>query len=142
MCPFTSQNALLFPELPFYFVELPFHFLELPFYFSEVPFCFPGLPFSFPKVPLCYQEMPLCVSKMLYYFLELFFSFPEKPSFYLLYVAFSKNSFFPADCTFSSSCSELLRETIFTLPLFCLLFKLFIDQLMMHCILLVFPFKK
>ena len=134
-CPFIPWTALLF-------CRIALSFFRITLLFSEVPFCFLGLPFSFPKVLLCLQEVPLCVSKMLYCFLELFFSFPEKPSFYLLYVPFSKNSFFPANCTFSSSCSELLRETIFVLPLFCLLFKLFIDQLMVHCILLVFPFKK
>ena len=80
MCPVTSQNALLFPELPFYFPELPFHFSELPFYFSKVPLCFP-------EVPFCFSKMPYC-------FLELRFSFPEVPSIYLLYVSFSNNSFF------------------------------------------------
>ena len=109
------KNVFLFLELPFYFPEVPFCFLELPFCFPEVLFCFPEVPFYFSKMPYCFRELP--------------FSFPEVPSIYLLCTSFSKKAFFAADCTFSS-CSELIREIIFTLLLFCFLMKLFIDQVM------------
>ena len=80
MWPFTSQKCLSFPELPFHFPEVRFCFLELSFCFPEVTFYF---------------------SKMLYRFPESPFSFSEVPSFYFLSTFFSKNAFFPADCTFS-----------------------------------------
>ena len=51
--------------------------------------------------------------------------FPELLSFYLLCASFSKNAVFPADCTFSSSCSERWYFPCF----FCCLLELFIDQL-------------
>ena len=66
-----------------------------------------------------------------YCFPELPFSFLEVPSFYLLCVSFSKNAFFPADCTLSLSCSELPRETLFALILFCFPLELFIDWWML-----------
>ena len=125
MCPFTSKNALLFPELSFYFPELPFYLPELPFYLQVMLFCFLELPFPFPEKLFSFSKMPYC-------FPELFFSLPELLLFYyFLSVSFSKNAFFPADCTFSLSCSELLRAIIFALLLFCFLLELFIDQLMM-----------
>ena len=106
---FLSKNVLLFPELPLYFSEFPFNLLE-------VPFCFPGVSFYFSKMPYCFPELP--------------FSFPGVPSFYLLYIfqeCFFSSRFY---LTFSSSCSELLREIIFVL-LFCFPFV----QPMMPCVL-------
>ena len=91
----SSQRALLLLKMPFYSQNCCF-FLELPFYFPEVPFYFPEVPFCFPEVPFCFPKMPYC-------FPELLFTFPEVPSFYLLRASFSKNDFFPAHCTFSSS---------------------------------------
>ena len=78
------------------------------------------MPFYFPEVPFCFPEV----------------------SFHLLCATFSKNAFSPANCTFSTSCSELLREIIFSLLLFCFLFRLYIGQFMMSCILLMFTFKQ
>ena len=59
---------------------------------------FPGFPFSFPEVSFCFRELHFC--------------FPELPSFYLLCVSFSKNAFFSADCTFSSSYSSCNVKTL------------------------------
>ena len=74
MCPFTSQKSTFIPNWPFHFPHVSFCFPEVPpFYFSKMSFCFPELPFSF----------------------------PETPSFYLLWASFSKNAFFPAACTFA-----------------------------------------
>ena len=91
----SSQRALLLPKMLFYSQNCCF-FLELPFYFPEVPFYFPEVPFCFPEVPFCFPKMPYC-------FPELLFTFPEVPSLYLLRPTFSKNDFFPAHFTFSSS---------------------------------------
>ena len=90
------KNAFLFPELSFYFPELLFYFPEVLFCFTEVPFYFSKIP-SFPGFP---------------------FSFPEVPLFMYCACLFPRMPFFPADCTFSLSCSELLREIIFALLLF------------------------
>ena len=122
----SSQCTLLFPKNALLFLELTLCFPELPFYFLELTFCFPEVSSYFSKMPYCFSELPTL--------------FPEVSSFYLLCASFSKNAFFPVDCTLSSSCSELLRQ-IFPLLLFCFLLELFIDQLMMPCILLVFIFQ-
>ena len=53
-----SQNALLFPELPFYFPEVLFSFLELLLCFSGVLVCSLELPFCFLAVRLCFPEVP------------------------------------------------------------------------------------
>ena len=77
MCPFTSQNTLLFPKLPFYFSEVSivsriallfsrsvllfstsallfsrsaFLFSRSAFLFSNMRYCFPELSFSEPKL--------------------------------------------------------------------------------------------
>ena len=55
--------------------------------------------------------MPCC-------FPEFSFSFPEVPSFYFTYCTYLSKNIFPADCIFSSSCSELLKEIIFAMLLF------------------------
>ena len=103
------KNALIFPELTF--------FPELPFWYLELTFCFPKVFFLFLKnILLFFQNCPLVFLK------------------YLLFdycaCLFPRMLFCPADCTFSSSCSELLRE-IFALLLFCFFLKLFIKQLIM-----------
>lgn len=61
---------------------------------------------------------------MSYCFSKLPFTFPEVLSFYLLSCLISKNAFLLADYTFFSSCSELFREIVFALFLFCFLLKL------------------
>ena len=66
----------------------------------NVAFYFPKC-LSFPELPFYFPEMTFYFSKMLYRFPESPFSFSEVPSFYLLSTFFSKNAFFPADCTFS-----------------------------------------
>ena len=101
VCPFTSQKSSFIPNWPFHFPHVSFCFPEVPpFYFSKMFYCFPELPFSF----------------------------PETPSFYLLWASFSKNAFFPAACTFLPS-SGLPTKMIFVSLLFCVLLELFIDQL-------------
>ena len=106
---FLSKNVLLFPELPLYFSEFPFNLLE-------VPFCFPGVSFIFQKCHIVFQNCLLVFQECLLF----------------IYFIFSKNVFFSSRfyLTFSSSCSELLREIIFVL-LFCFPFV----QPMMPCIL-------
>ena len=116
-----SQCALLLPKMLFPRIapclpELPFCFPELPFYFPEVSFCFLEVSFYFSKMPYCFRELPI--------------SFPEVSSFQLFLCASFSNAFFPADCTFTSSCSELLGEIIFASLLFCFLLEHFTDQLM------------
>ena len=126
------KNALLFPVLPFYFPELPLYFPELPVYFSEGPFSFLGLPFCFPKVPFYFA--------LLFYFSKIP-SFPKKIQNcslvfqkYLLFIycvrLFPRVFFFP-DFIFSSPCTEVLKEMIFALLLFCFHLELCIRQLMM-----------
>ena len=61
----------------------------------------------FPEFQFHFSEVPFC-------FLELFFSIPEMPSFYLLCLSFSKNVFFQAECTFLFNL-ELLRDICLTL---------------------------
>ena len=107
---------------------------ELLFDFSEVPFCFQELRF-------CFSEVSFYISKKKpYCFLELPFCLPEVSSFYLLCAYFSKKAFFPADCTFSFSCSELLRKIIYALHWFCFLLELLSNQLMIPCLFLVLIF--
>ena len=106
-----SKNALLFPELPFYFQLMLLCFLEF-------PFCFPEVPFHFSKIPCCFLELSFVYQKCLIF---IFYAH-----------LFPRMIFFPVDDTFSLSHSELLREIIFALLLFCFLLQLFIDQLMMQ----------
>ena len=119
------KNALLLPELLFHFPEWLFYFRKLPFYFSEVSCCFLELSFSFLGLPFCPKSAFLFLRNTLL-FSRIAFSFPEVPSFYC--VRLFPKCFFPVDCTFTSSCSELLREIIFAFLLFCFLMELFTDQ--------------
>ena len=130
----SSQCALLFPKNTLSFLELPFYFPELLFCFLELPFCFIELPFCFPEVSFYFIRMPYC-------FPELRFSFPEV-SFFVYCARLYPRMLFLANYSLSSSCSELLRQIIFALLLFCFLLKLFIDQFMVPCILLLFIFKQ
>ena len=52
------KNALLFPELPFYFQLVLFCFLEF-------LFCFPEVPFHFSKIPCCFLELSFVYQKCL-----------------------------------------------------------------------------
>ena len=96
-----SRNRLLFAELPFYFPEFIFNFPEVPFSFLKLPFCFPEMPFCFPEVSFISQKSPIFFQNCLL-------------PIYLLCVT---------DCTFSLTCSELLREIILVLLLFCFLLQ-------------------
>ena len=104
MCPFTFQKCPSVPRIALLFSRSTLFFPEFPFCFLEVFFCFSEVPFYFWKIPYCFGELS--------------FSFLEVPSISLLCKSFSKNTFFAADCTFSS-CSELVvREIIFTFSCF------------------------
>ena len=104
-------SALVFKSLCLLFPKMPFYSQNFPFIFQKCPFCFPGSALLFSRSEFCFSEMS-------YGFPELPISFPELPSSYLLCASFSSNGFFPADCTFYLTCSELLREIIFTYLLF------------------------
>ena len=89
------------------------------------------------QVPLFSSQCALLLPKNALLFSSIVFLFSRSAFIFLknallvIYCAsFSKNVFSPADCTFLS-CSELLRDTVFALPLFCFLIELFIDQFMM-----------
>ena len=104
----SSQCPLLRPKNVLLFPELPFYFQNCFFIFQYWSFIFQKCPFVSWNCPLFIY----CVGL----FPRMFFS--------------------PANCTFSLS-SELLREIIFAMLLFCFLLELFIDQLM-PCILKLF----
>ena len=105
-----SQCALLLPKNKKYpFIpRIALLFSRIVLLFSRSILLFLGSAFLFLKNALLFSRI---AQKMPYCFPELPFSFPEV--FYLLCACFSKNALFLADCTFSSSCSELLREMIF-----------------------------
>ena len=100
--------------------ECPCPQVKVPFYIPKNPFYSHNCPFIFQRCPFVSWNCCFAFQKCLFYFSKIF----------------------PTDCTFSSSCSEPFREIIFALLLFCFLFELFIGQLMMPCILLVFTFKQ
>ena len=137
-----SKNSLLFPWLSFYFPELSFYFpgpldtghkltyirrseddLDV-FWTSYVRSIYvlcPGW-----KPPFVFQNCPLVVQECLLF----------------IYCArFFQEHFFAVDCTFASS-SELLRETVYVLLLFCFLLELFIGHIMIPYISFVFTFKQ
>lgn len=110
-CLFFSESAFNFPEFRFYFPESPFYFLEVPFYFPELHFYFLQVFFRFPEVSYCFPEL-------LYSFPEVLLS--------IRCVSFSRNTFFPVDCTFYSSFSGAgqrddicLALNLFPLGIFC-----------------------
>ena len=78
-------SALVLPKDAIYFPQVSFCFLEFPFCFQQVPFCFSKMPYCFPE--LCSLVFQRC----------------------LLFIygthIFPRMLFFPADSTFSSSCS-------------------------------------
>ena len=95
-----------------------------------------NVPLYFPKMSLYFQN---CLSffRSVFFFLKnvLLFSrialtFPTIVFLLFTSWAFFQDAFFPSDCTFCGSSSEILREIIFPL-----LLELFIDQLMIPCIL-------
>ena len=115
--PLSSiQCALLLPKNAL-FPRTALLFSISAILFPRISLLFSRSAFSFLKNSLLFSGIVLCL--------------PEVPYFYFLCTSFSKNDFFPVDDTFSLSHSELLREIIFALLLFCFLLQLFIDQLMM-----------
>ena len=100
MCPFTSPKCPFIPRIALLFSISAILFPRISLLFSRSAF-------SFLKNSLLFSGIVLCL--------------PEVPYFYFLCTSFSKNDFFPVDDTFSLSHSELLREIIFALLLFCFL---------------------
>ena len=130
-----SKNSLLFPWLPFYFpgpldtghkltyIRRSEDDLDV-FWTSYVRSIYvlcPGW-----KPPFVFQNCPLVVQECLLF----------------IYCArFFQEHFFAVDCTFASS-SELLRETVYVLLLFCFLLELFIGHIMIPYSHTVFTFKQ
>ena len=98
-CSFSQNCSFIFQKYPLASWNYPFVFQKGIFIFEKCCIVFQNFPLAFQR---CLLSFHCCLS-------------------------FSKNTFFPTDCTFSSSCSELLREIIFALLLFCFLLELFID---------------
>ena len=108
----SSQCALLLPKTQ----KRPFT-PRFALVFSSSEVLFPRKAFLISqKCPIVFQNCSLVF---------------QKSFLFIYYMHLFPKSFFSADCTFSLSCSELLREMIFALILFSFLLKLFVDQLMM-----------
>ena len=114
-----NQCALLLPKSgPLLFAELiDLLFSRIATLFSRSALLFPGITLLFSRSDPLFSRMAVYFLKMFFCFPQLPFSFSELPSNYLLWTSFSKNAFFAADSTFSSS-SELLREIIFAMLFF------------------------
>ena len=113
--PFCSQNCTFTPRIALLFSTIGLLFFRIALLFSKSALLLPGIIFVFQKCPFVFQSCLLVFQKCLclYYCARLF------PRMLLS----------PADCNFSSSWSELFKEIIFALLLFCFLFKLIIDKL-------------
>ena len=123
---FHSQDIL-----PFYSQNYPFIFPELPFQFSELhlkALLFPGITLLFSRSAFLFLKNALLFSRIT-------LQFSRSPFFLFIVHIFLQEFFFPADCNFSFSYTELLREIIFVLLFYCFLFELFIDQFIITCIL-------
>ena len=95
-CPCLQVNA------PFYILKVSFYSWNCPFIFQNCPFVSRNSPVVFQKCPFL-QNCPLVFHK------------------YLLFIYCARlfqEYFFSADFSFSSSCSQLLRQIIFALLLF------------------------
>ena len=139
----TSKNdhsrgggRLLVP-LPFYFPKMPFYSQNCSFIFQNCSFIFQNRPFVSFNRPFIFQKCPFVLKKFLFILQKCLIVFQnyhlvfQKCLFLFTIHVFFQECFFPADFTFSSTCSELLREIIFALLLFCFPLETFIDQLVM-----------
>ena len=102
MCPFTSQKCPFIPRIVILFSRKAFLFLGIAHLFPGIVLLFSRS--AFLKNAVVFHNCPLVFQKCL--FIYCVFLFP-------------KMLFSPADGSFSSSCSELLRDNI------CLILLLF-----------------
>ena len=128
MCPFISQKCPFISRIALLFFKIALLFYRNDLLFPGIALLFSISDFSFLK------------NALLFFRIALYFSIS---AFFLFTVGiFFQECFFPSYCTFFSSCTKLLIEILFARLLFYLLFRLFNDQLMVPCILLVFTFKQ
>ena len=136
MTTLEGGGRLLVP-LPFYFPKMPFYSQNCSFIFQNCSFIFQNRPFVSFNRPFIFQKCPFVFKKFLFILQKCLIVFQNydlvfQKCFFLFTVhVFFQECFFPADFTFSSTCSELLREIIFALLLFCFPLETFIDQLVM-----------
>ena len=113
-------------------LQVPLSSIQCALLLSRIALLFSINAIVFPRISLLFSRSAFSFLKNSLLFSGIVLCLPEVPYFYFLCTSFSKNDFFPVDDTFSLSHSELLREIIFALLLFCFLLQLFIDQLMMQ----------
>ena len=133
----------LCPQVNCPFISQEYSFISrIALLFSRIAFLFPGIALLFHRIALLFSRSFFLFHKNALLFSRIALQFSRSVVFLSIVHVFIQECFFLANYSLSSSCSELLRQIIFALLLFCFLLKLFIDQFMVPCILLLFIFKQ